>query len=206
MEGAALSADATTAPDADAAGGGLDATAAAEDDSTKAANTAWVRDYVGTASVSVSTGLSGLGTGVAAFLADPTSAKLATAVVTTKTGSGSLVFATSPALDSPLPNAALPVGYAEDEAYLGFLERRILGALLAVPTRVARLRGDAWRNSVRAQLLAARDLRLLSLWHPSYLAALFERHGGNVSAIAREAGLNRNHVAELAVKLGLKSK
>ncbi len=87
---------------------------------------------------------------------------------------GRAYIATSPALDSPLPAAALPVGYAEDEAYLGSLERRILGSLLAVPTRVARLRGDAWRNSVRAQLLAARDLRLLSLWHPSYLAALFD--------------------------------
>lgn len=84
-------------------------TAASDDDSTKAANTAWVRDYVGTASVSVSTGLSGLGTGVAAFLADPTSAKLATAV-TNETGSGALVFATSPTLVTPAlgtPSAAV---------------------------------------------------------------------------------------------------
>ncbi|MDP3233844.1 MAG: sigma 54-interacting transcriptional regulator [Myxococcales bacterium] len=48
--------------------------------------------------------------------------------------------------------------------------------------------------------------RLVEAFTRDYLAALFERHGGNVSAIAREAGLNRNHVAELAVKLGLKSK
>jgi hypothetical protein len=48
----------------------------------------------------VGTGVSGLGTGVAAFLATPSSANLATAV-TGETGSGALVFATSPALVTP---------------------------------------------------------------------------------------------------------
>jgi hypothetical protein len=44
--------------------------------------------------------LSGLGSGVATFLATPSSANLATAV-TDETGSGSLVFATSPTLATP---------------------------------------------------------------------------------------------------------
>lgn len=49
----------------------------------------------------VSTGISGLGSGIAAFLATPTSANLATAV-SNETGSGALVFATSPALVTPI--------------------------------------------------------------------------------------------------------
>jgi len=48
----------------------------------------------------ISTGVSGLGTGVATFLATPTSANLASAV-SDETGSGSLVFATSPTLVTP---------------------------------------------------------------------------------------------------------
>jgi len=48
----------------------------------------------------VSTGISGLGTGVATFLATPSSANLA-AAVTDETGSGALVFATSPSLVTP---------------------------------------------------------------------------------------------------------
>ena len=48
----------------------------------------------------VSTGISGLGTGVATFLATPSSANLA-AAVTGETGSGALVFATSPTLVTP---------------------------------------------------------------------------------------------------------
>lgn len=49
----------------------------------------------------ISTGVSGLGTGVATFLGTPSSANLATAV-TDETGSGSLVFATSPTFVTPL--------------------------------------------------------------------------------------------------------
>jgi hypothetical protein len=48
----------------------------------------------------ISTGVSGLGTGVATFLATPSSANLA-AAVTGETGTGALVFATSPTLVTP---------------------------------------------------------------------------------------------------------
>jgi sugar lactone lactonase YvrE len=48
----------------------------------------------------ISTGVSGLGTGVATFLATPSSANLA-AAVTDETGTGALVFATSPTLVTP---------------------------------------------------------------------------------------------------------
>jgi hypothetical protein len=48
----------------------------------------------------ISTGVSGLGTGVATFLGTPSSANLA-AAVTDETGSGALVFATSPTLVTP---------------------------------------------------------------------------------------------------------
>ena len=48
----------------------------------------------------ISSGVSGLGTGVATFLATPSSANLL-AAVTDETGSGALVFATSPTLVTP---------------------------------------------------------------------------------------------------------
>lgn len=48
----------------------------------------------------VSTGISGLGTGVATFLATPSSANLASAI-TDETGTGALVFANSPTLVTP---------------------------------------------------------------------------------------------------------
>ena len=48
----------------------------------------------------ISTGVSGLGTGVATFLATPSSTNLA-AAVTDETGTGALVFGTSPTLSNP---------------------------------------------------------------------------------------------------------
>lgn len=58
----------------------------------------------------VATGISGLGTGVAAFLATPSSANLASAV-TDETGSGALVFGTSPTFttDITVPNTGLHI-------------------------------------------------------------------------------------------------
>jgi len=49
----------------------------------------------------LTTGISGFGTGVATFLATPSSANLRTAV-TDETGTGALVFATSPTLVTPI--------------------------------------------------------------------------------------------------------
>lgn len=54
----------------------------------------------------VASGISGLGTGVATFLATPSSANLK-AAVTDETGSGALVFATSPTLVTPVLSAPL---------------------------------------------------------------------------------------------------
>ena len=53
----------------------------------------------------VATGVSGLGTGVATFLATPSSVNLRTAL-TDETGTGSAVFATTPTLVTPIIGAA----------------------------------------------------------------------------------------------------
>lgn len=57
------------------------------------------------ATTSGGTGLSSLGTGVATFLGTPSSANLASAV-TDETGSGALVFGTSPSLTTPIIGSA----------------------------------------------------------------------------------------------------
>jgi hypothetical protein len=59
----------------------------------------------------VSTGVSGLGTGVATFLGAPSSANLRTAV-TDETGTGALVFATSPTLVTPTLGVATATSIA----------------------------------------------------------------------------------------------
>lgn len=87
---------------------------------------------------------------------------------------GRAYIATSPAKSFSVPDAAVPVGYAEDAAYLHPLVRKLFRHLLVVPDTVATFRGDAWKSRVTGRLRQARDLRFLSLWHPGYLEALFE--------------------------------
>lgn len=84
----------------------------------------------------VSTGISGLGTGVATFLATPSSANLATAV-TDETGSGSLVFATSPTLaGTPLAPTAANGTNTTQIATTAFVNNQI-GAISAGVTTFA---------------------------------------------------------------------
>ena len=59
----------------------------------------------------ISTGVSGLGTGIATFLSTPSSANLATAV-TDETGSGALVFGTSPSIAGMVHDVAATVSAA----------------------------------------------------------------------------------------------
>lgn len=69
----------------------------------------------------ISSGVSGLGTGVATFLATPTSANLA-AAVTNETGSGALVFATTPTLVTPVLGAATATSINFGQTTLNYYE------------------------------------------------------------------------------------
>ena len=66
----------------------------------------------------VATGISGLGTGVATFLATPSSANLA-AALTDEAGSGTVAFTTSPTFVTPTLGAATATSIALPDALVG---------------------------------------------------------------------------------------
>jgi GH3 auxin-responsive promoter len=71
--------------------------------------------------------------------------------------------------------AAVPVGFEEDSAYLGGLRREIVARILAVPGEIRRLSDPAaFRYATLLFLVRARELRLMSVWHPSFLTQLLE--------------------------------
>lgn len=76
--------------------------------------------------------ITGLGTGVAAFLATPSSVNLATAI-TDETGSGALVFATSPALVTPALGVATGTSLALGGATIGTHKLAAAGSVLLTP-------------------------------------------------------------------------
>jgi hypothetical protein len=83
----------------------------------------------------------------------------------------------------------VPVGFDEDSAYLGGLLQPIVRATLAVPGGVRRLGDiDELRRVTLVHLLRARDLRLISVWHPTFLTllldAMSESWNGLVATVA----------------------
>ncbi len=72
----------------------------------------------------IATGISGLGTGIATFLATPSSANLI-AAITNETGTGSLVFATSPTLVTPLLGTPTSGNLSNCTGYPGIIARSV---------------------------------------------------------------------------------
>jgi hypothetical protein len=78
--------------------------------------------------------------------------------------------ALGPARRSP---GGIPIGFDDDAAYLGALERFALDRLLAVPGGLSRLMDLASvRYATLAYLLRAEDLALISVWNPTFLTTL----------------------------------
>lgn len=82
--------------------------------------------------------------------------------------------------------SGIPVGFDDDTAYFGTLERIALARMMAVPGTVARIPDlDEWRFETAAHLLADRRLGLISVWHPSFLTLLMEAIDANLEELIR---------------------
>ncbi len=74
------------------------------------------------------------------------------------------------------PDSAVPVGFDEDSAYLGGAAQKLINSTLVSDPELRHTRNmdEFWRSTL-LMLLRCRDLRLVSVWHPSYLELLIER-------------------------------
>jgi hypothetical protein len=73
------------------------------------------------------------------------------------------------------PPPGPPIGFDDDSEYLGGTRRALARAVLAVPSTVAQIAScDAFHVKTLEHLLLARDLRLISVWHPSFLTQLLD--------------------------------
>ncbi len=70
----------------------------------------------------------------------------------------------------------VPVGFAHDSEYVGRLQQRLLNTIMAVPPQVRLIKNiDSFRYVTLLFLLRQADLRLISVWNPSFLTLLVER-------------------------------
>jgi len=91
---------------------------------------------------------------------------------------------TPPAQRDRTQESSVPIGFDEDSAYLGGLARRLVNLTLATPPQ---LRGVTdmdmfWRLTLLS-LLKCRDLRLISVWHPSFILLLLRYLRDNWSSL-----------------------
>ena len=71
---------------------------------------------------------------------------------------------------------SVPVGFQDDAEYLGGTAARLVRRALAVPSAVRHLREmEAFWGLTLVALLRRRALRMLSVWHPSFIALLVEQ-------------------------------
>jgi hypothetical protein len=85
---------------------------------------------------------------------------------------------------TPPAAEAVPVGFDDDAAYLGARWQRLVDATLAVPSAVRHVADlEAFRYVTLLFLLQARDLALVSVWHPSFLTLLLDALGPHFEAL-----------------------
>jgi len=74
-----------------------------------------------------------------------------------------------------IESSAVPIGFASDTEYLGGNRRRLADAIMAVPPGVGSAKSlDAFRYQTLLHLVRCRELRLISVWHPSFLTLLLD--------------------------------
>lgn len=84
----------------------------------------------------------------------------------------SITPATPPATNE---SSKVPVGFADDAAYLGGAKGWLVRAAMAVPNELAHVVDlQEFRFRTLLCLLRQRDLRLMSVWHPSFLTLLLD--------------------------------
>ena len=98
---------------------------------------------------------------------------------------------------SPTVNAAartgggIPIGFDDDTSYVGAWQRRLVGAVMAVPAAVRHIPDmDAFRYATLLALVRSANLRLISVWHPTFLTLLVGRLCEIGDALVRDVRLD----------------
>lgn len=107
---------------------------------------------------------------------------------------GAAYWSVTPLLDAPrISPGGIPIGFTADDDYLPPLRRRLARAVQAVPQTVAHLADiDAFRDETLRHLVARGDLRLISIWNPTFLTLLLEHLGASSDRIADALERNGN--------------
>lgn len=81
------------------------------------------------------------------------------------------------------------IGFADDAEYLSGAAQLLWKSVSAVPSGIQRISDpELFRRVLSLHLLAAQDLRLISVWSPTFLLALFEWMQSNCDSLVHDLG------------------
>jgi hypothetical protein len=91
-------------------------------------------------------------------------------------GGGPAYWSITPVMSNAGPvDSAVPIGFDADTAYLGGTRQRLARTVMAVPDELRLVKDmEVFRYLTVLCLLRQRELRLISVWHPSFLTLLLD--------------------------------
>ena len=97
--------------------------------------------------------------------------------------SGPAYWSVTPVMGNAEPeDSAVPIGFDADTAYLGGTRQRLANVVMAVPDELRFIKDmEVFRYVTLLCLLHQRELRLISVWHPSFLSLLLDVSAGNLA-------------------------
>lgn len=94
----------------------------------------------------------------------------------------------------------VPIGLPDDAAYFGPLRGWAVRQMSCVPSRLAQLPDiEAWRWETAMHLLRAADLRLVSVWSPTFLSDLMTFIEENLPRLRAELPASRRRAIDVAL-------
>jgi hypothetical protein len=82
---------------------------------------------------------------------------------------------TPAATEKRYTKSGISIGFEEDSAYFGRLERKLQNSIFAVPSSVGRIQDmDAFYFETSYHLLLCKNLTIISIWNPTYLLLLLD--------------------------------
>jgi hypothetical protein len=104
---------------------------------------------------------------------------------------GTAYWSVSPTVTSrPRTAGGIPIGFEDDARYLGACQQRLVSAAMAVPATVRHIADmEQFRYQTLLALIRSANLRLISVWNPTFLTLLVERlpEWGDALACALDA-------------------
>ncbi len=103
-------------------------------------------------------------------------------------------------------SGGIPVGFETDAEYLGAWERKLASWLFAVPQELAHVTDlDKCMDLTLLHLVRQPELRLISVWNPSYLDLLWQRFQGRMDEFIGRTHKRVRHPRDLWPRLAVVS-